>query len=101
MDGISPTGVAMGWVCDKDAPQVSSRALLTTGSGTQIGVYTADQSSEQAVADQCGGGTHHRFSAQLPFWARGVPIYAYALDLVSGTVQIPWLCYQGSYCIWY
>lgn len=100
MDGISPTGVATGWVCDRDAPQVSSQALLVTSNGTQIGVYTANQSNEQAVANACGSGYQHRFSVQLPSWTRGVPIYAYSQDLVSGKVKIPWLCSQGSYCIW-
>jgi len=101
MEDISPTGVVTGWVCDKDAALVSSQAKLALGDGTQIGVYTANQSSEQAVADQCGGGYQHRFSAQLPSWARGVPIYAYALDLVSGKVQLSWICYKHSYCIWW
>lgn len=101
MEDISSTGFVTGWVCDQDAPQVSSLALLTTGDGTTIGYYIANQSSEQAVADQCGGGYQHRFSAQLPSWARGKAIYAYAVDLVAGKVQLSWLCYKHSYCIWW
>ena len=101
MDGISPSGVATGWVCDPDEPLVSSKVRLALGNGTQIGVYTTNQANEQAVADECGGGYTHRFSVQLPAWSRGLPIYAYAQDLVFGETQIPWLCYQGWYCVWY
>jgi hypothetical protein len=101
MESISPTGTASGWVCDPDAPQVASKVRLALGNGTLIGVYTTHLSSEQAVANECGGGSTHRFSVQLPSWARGVPVYAFAQDLVSGQVQIPWLCSEGWYCTWY
>jgi len=60
-----------------------------------------ERCSEQAIADQCGGGYQHRLSVQLPSWARGGPIYAYALDLVWGKVQLSWVCYKHSYCIWW
>lgn len=101
MDGISSSGVANGWVCDPDAPQVSSKVRLALGNGTQIGTYTTNLGNEQAVADECYGGYLHRFSVQLPSWARYQAIYAYAQDLVYGEVQIPWLCPDGWYCVWY
>lgn len=100
METISPTGVASGWVCDPDAPHVSSKVRLTLENGTPIGTYTTNLGNEQAVADECRGGYTHRFSVQLPSWARGGRIYAYAQDLVSGQAQIPWLCSPGWYCIW-
>lgn len=101
MDGISSSGVASGWVCDPDAPQVSTQVRLATGSGTQIGTYTTNLGNEQAVADECRGGYLHRFTVQLPTWARYQDIYAYSQDLVWGEVQIPWLCPDGWYCVWY
>ncbi len=57
-----------------------------------IGIYTADLSSEQAVADECGGGNSHRFNVQLPAWTRGYDVQAYSVDLTSGNILIPWLC---------
>lgn len=101
MEVISPSGIAAGWVCDPDAPHVSTKVRLATGNGTLIGVFPTNLNSEQAVADECGGGYLHRFSVQLPAWARNSDIYAYAQDTVSGEVQIPWLCEQGWYCPWY
>ncbi|MFL6233526.1 MAG: hypothetical protein ACJ76N_10370 [Thermoanaerobaculia bacterium] len=103
MDGISSSGVASGWVCDQDAPQVSSKVRLALGNGTQIGTYTTNLGNEQAVADECGGGYLHRFSVQLPSSARYWDIHAFAQDLVPGygEVEIPWLCPDGWYCVWY
>ncbi len=102
MEAISPSGVASGWVCDPDAPQVSSKVRLALGNGTQIGVFTTNLESEQAVADECGGGYLHRFSVQLPPSARYWDVHAFAQDLVGGgEVEIPWLCDEGWYCVWY
>lgn len=101
MEAIDSSGMAAGWVCDQDAPQVSSKVRLALGNGTQIGVYTTNLVSEQAVANECGGGYLHRFSVQLPSWARYWDIHAFSQDLVSGEVEIPWLCPYGSYCVWY
>jgi hypothetical protein len=104
MDGITATGYASGWVCDQDAPQISSQVRLAT-SGGYIGLYTTNLGNEQAVSTQCGGGTLHRFGVQLPAWTKGLPIYAYAEDLgapyTTGEVQIPWLCPAGWTCTWF
>jgi hypothetical protein len=100
MEAISPTGVAAGWVCDPDAPHLSTKVRLALDDGTPIGTYTTNLGSEQAVADECGGGYLHRFSVQLPPWARYHAIYAYSQDTVAGEVQIPWLCAEGWYCTW-
>jgi hypothetical protein len=99
METISPSGVAAGWVCDPDAPQVASKVRLALANGTQIGVYTTNLASEQAVADECRGGYLHRFSVQLPASARYQNVYAYAQDFVWGETQIPWLCPNGWYCV--
>ncbi|HEU0015515.1 MAG TPA: hypothetical protein VFQ45_17665 [Longimicrobium sp.] len=100
MDGISVTGVASGWVCDPDAPQVSSKVRLALDDGSTIGTYTTNLGSEQAVADECGGGYTHRFQVQLPASTRGRLITAYAQDLVAGEVQIPWIWPCEWFCSW-
>lgn len=100
MDGISSTGLAWGWVCDPDAPHLSSRVRLALDDGTPLGTFTTNLASEQAVADECGGGYTHRFQAQLPSWSRGRTVVAYALDLVQGEVQIPWIWPCEWTCGW-
>ena len=103
MEAISPTGVVSGWACDPDGPTASNKVRLVLGNGTPIGTFTTNLASEQAVADECGGGYLHRFSVQLPAWARYQPVYAYSRDLVQSwwEIQIPWLCEPGSYCTWW
>jgi hypothetical protein len=103
MDGISPTGIVNGWVCDPDAPQVSSKVRLALDDGTQVGTFTANLGNEQAVTDQCHGGTLHRFSVQLPPVTTACRhVFAYAKDLANPLVekQIPTLCSGGVYCLW-
>jgi hypothetical protein len=101
METISSTGVTSGWVCDPDAPHISTKVRLALSDGTPIGTFPTNLNSEQAVANECGGGTVHRFSTQLPTWARYQEIHAYSQDLVSGEAEIPWLCDGGWYCIWF
>lgn len=104
MEAISPSGVAAGWVCDPDAPHISTKVRLALDDGTPIGTYTTNLASEQAVADECRGGYLHRFSVQLPAWARYRTIYALAQDVAYSyyEVQLPWLCDPGDYqCTWY
>jgi hypothetical protein len=101
MDGVSPAGVAWGWVCDPDAGHLSSQVRLTAN-GTPIGTYTTNLTNEQAVADECQGGYLHRFSVQLPAWARYQTLNAYALDFTNGEALIPWFCPEGQWeCTWY
>lgn len=103
MDGISPTGAVNGWVCDPDAPQVSSKVRMVLDDGTQVGTFTANLANEQAVTDQCRGGTQHRFTVQLPPFS-GVcrSVFAYAIDLANPSVQkqVPTLCSGGVSCLW-
>jgi hypothetical protein len=91
MEDLGVSGLAQGWVCDPDAPQVSSQVKLVVNN-TVIGTYTANLGSEQAVADECGGGYNHRFAVQLPAWTQGYAVQAYAVDLTGGDILIPWLC---------
>jgi hypothetical protein len=100
LSSIEYGGYVSGWVCDPDAPQVSTKVRLALGNGTTIGVYATNLGNEQAVTDECGGGSTHRFSVQLPSWARYQAVYAYAQDVVSGEAQVPWLCDDGWSCIW-
>lgn len=91
MEDLGVAGLAQGWVCDPDAPHLSTKVKLMANN-TVIGIYTADLGSEQAVANECGGGTNHRFMVQLPAWTRGYDVTAYSVDLTSGDILIPWLC---------
>ena len=101
MQEISPTGQAAGWVCDPDAPHLSTFVRLALADGTPIGMFQTNLGSEQAVADECLGGYLHRFSVQLPTWTRYQPIVAYSQDTVSGETLIPWLCGDGGWeCQW-
>jgi len=99
LDNIS-MGVAIGWVCDPDAPLVSSQVHFVTTYGADLGTFTANASSENDVLGQCGGGSYHRFSVQLPSWAQGTGIVAFATDFTSGEYQIPALCGDGTACTW-
>ncbi|HKO55421.1 MAG TPA: hypothetical protein VJ276_06045 [Thermoanaerobaculia bacterium] len=103
MENLGSNGVAAGWVCDPDAPHLSTNVRLALWDGTPIGTYPTNLNSEQAVANECNGGYVHRFSVQLPAWAHYNTIVAFAQDVISGQeVQIPWLCDPGGYeCTWY
>lgn len=103
-EGISPTGVARGWTCDQDAPDVSLRIHFYTSSSQFIGSYTANLASEAAVNDECGGGTAHRFSVQLPSWIKGQYIVVYGIDTMQGSSFLPATAEAGcpyvGYCTW-
>ena len=89
---ISSTGLAEGWACDPDAPQVSlyiqvhmdNICCATAPNGTVVGVFQANLSSDETINGQCGGGTAHRFSVQLPSWTKGHAIYITAFDTMQG-----------------
>lgn len=85
---ISSTGLANGWVCDRDAPSVSIRVNIQDNNGPTgvavIGVYPANLASEATINSQCGGGTAHRFAVQLPISTKGHAIYIYGVDTMPG-----------------
>jgi hypothetical protein len=100
LDGALSTAV-WGWACDVDTPWVSIDLHLyfdsVPGDASPIvRVVTADLSSEQPVADSCGGGDHHRFSyapdaTLLATLGAGThTVYAFAInsDGIGGNPQI-------------
>ncbi|HSU14728.1 hypothetical protein [Longimicrobium sp.] len=98
LDGVSATGVASGWTCDKDVPTKSNRVDLYSG-GTFAAYGYANGGSEPAVNSLCNGGTAHRFAVQLPSWTQGQDIVAYGLDYTwFGFTQLT--CLQSPRCAW-
>ncbi len=102
LDSVDASGYAYGWVCDPDSASTASPVRLVAG-GVTVGLYTTGLFNEPAVTTECGGGVLHRFGVQLPTWARGKTITAFAENLGSpGTlneVQIRALCRRGR-CVW-
>lgn len=78
-DGVSATGVAVGWTCDQDAPGKAVHVDLYAGGAIAVNAI-ANVASEPAVNSACGGGNAHRFSVQLPSWTKGQSIAVYGLD---------------------
>lgn len=105
-EGISATGLARGWTCDKDVPEKSLRIRIQTSdpSPQVIGTYTANLASEGSINSQCGGGTAHRFSVQLPAWTKGKYMIIYGLDTMEGEKFLPTTAGSGcpfvGYCTW-
>ena len=54
------------------------------------------------MADLCGGGSVHRFGVWLPYWTKGYRVWAYGLDTVSGSANLPgWQCAATvPACVW-
>jgi len=81
VDGIDGSGVIYGWTCDQDAPFGSNRIdFYQPGVTDPVAFAYATDGSEPAVNSICGGGTAHRFHAQLPPSAHGTTITPYGLD---------------------
>lgn len=105
-EGISATGVARGWTCDQDVPEKSLRVRIQTTdlSPQVIGTYTANLASESTINAECGGGTAHRFSVQLPSWTKGKYMIIYGLDTMEGEHFLPTTTGSGcpgvGYCTW-
>lgn len=88
LDSISSSGLASGWTCDQDAPTHSNRVDIYSN-GTLAGSAYATLQSEAAVNSWCGGGTAHRYLAQLAPWARGTTLIAYGIDYTYyGSTQL-------------
>ncbi len=90
MDGISTTGQVTGWGCDVDATNHTTDIHFYAdggGFGTFLGVITAKQTGEAALAPFCAESTSHRFTFDLPTTVKdGKPhnIYAYAIGVGGG-----------------
>jgi len=82
LDGVDNNGVAYGWACDADAPGSFVKVDLYAN-GTKVADANdqfARSGSEPAVNQLCGGGSAHRFYAQLPWGLQGQQITAKARD---------------------
>jgi len=100
LDGIDSQGVAIGWTCDRDTPDVSLRVQLSDGTTAVSAEGYANLGSEQAVNDLCGGGWAHRFAIQLPWSTRGRVINAYGLESRGQHItHLTSNCPEGS-CSW-
>jgi hypothetical protein len=105
-DGITATGLASGWACDRDAPAspIQIRIQTSDPSPQIVGVFLANLASEAAVNSRCGGGTAHRFSVQLPAWTKGQYLIVYGLDTMEGSAFLPTTAGSGcpavGYCTW-
>jgi len=106
LDSIDANGVAYGWTCDQDQPNTSNFVDFYVdggGLGTFVMRAQANGGSEQAVANECGGGYAHRFAAQLPAWTKGHYVYAWGLDATWRGVNVlnGWQCAATTpACVW-
>ncbi len=107
LDGIDANGVAIGWTCDQDQPNTSNFVDFyidgANGLGTFVQRVQANGVSEQAVANECGGGYAHRFTVQLPAWTKGHYVYAWGLDATWRGVKVlnGWQCpTTAPACVW-
>jgi hypothetical protein len=100
VDGISSTGLASGWACDRDAPDGRIFIDFYADNGTTyVATATADQYSGTAYDAQCGSGIAHRFAFQLPSSSQGKVLRAWALDFTwYGATEIG--CSQSPTCSW-
>jgi hypothetical protein len=100
LDGISSTGLAQGWACDRD--MTDGRIFIdfyADNGATYVATATANQYSGTAYDAQCGGGTAHRFAFQLPSTSKGKLLRAWALDYTwNGTTELG--CSQAPTCSW-
>jgi len=100
LDGISGTGLAQGWACDRDAPDGRIFIDFYADNGTTyVATATADQYSGTAYDAQCGSGIAHRFAFQLPSSSQGKLLRAWALDFTwNGITELG--CSQSPTCSW-
>lgn len=100
IDGISPTGVVSGWACDQDMPTGRTLVDFYDANGlAYIATATANEYSGTAYQSQCGLGTAHRYTLQLPPSSKGKVLRAWALDYTwYGTTELG--CSQPGGCFW-
>jgi RHS repeat-associated protein len=93
VDGVSSGGIITGWSCSSYLSQSIPVHLYfggPAGSGTFIGSYQADQSSEPAMASACGVGSgSYRYRIALSDTQRiqygGKTIYIHGISPVGGS----------------
>jgi hypothetical protein len=101
LDAISDSGVAYGWACDADAPNGTVKVDFYINGNTLLAEDPSqfpNVGSEPAVNNLCGGGSAHRFFVQLPAWAQGRPVSAWARDYTTGSMVNLW-CLESP-CVW-
>jgi hypothetical protein len=100
-EGISSTGLAQGWACDKDVQYQSPNRVKVSffvDGWVRKAEGWANSSSETAINNICGGSAH-RFWVQLPSDTKGKAVRAYANDFTwFGAPELP--CLQSPSCSW-
>jgi hypothetical protein len=86
LDRIDGARVAHGWACDPDAPTKAVRVELRVGGTVTTGL--ANLTSDGAINTQCGGGSAHRFSIQLPSGTVGQTVSTRVLDYTYGFTDV-------------
>jgi hypothetical protein len=95
LEQVTSNRSALGWACDRDAPEGFVRVELRAPGRTPI-MVRATQTSEDAIRTQCGGGGAHRFGVVLPTTWAGLAVTATAIDYLGArTTQLP--CLYGCY----
>lgn len=83
LDTVNDDGWAYGWACDADAPNSFVKVDLYAN-GVKIpdaaDQYATSDSIQSEINSLCGGGTAHRWYAQVPSWYAGQTITAKARD---------------------
>jgi RHS repeat-associated protein len=105
VDGVSSGGIITGWSCSSYLPQSISVDLYLGGhygTGTYVGRYAANQSSEAAVASACSVGSgSYRYRIALSDTQRiqygGKTIYIYGISPVGGSNNL--LGGSGSFTV--
>lgn len=100
-EGISATGVAQGWTCDRDVPLKRVQVDFYVDGAPTVRVATgyADSASDTTIRDACFGGMAHRFWIQLPPATQGAKIHAFGLDYTwYGNPELG--CLQSPQCAW-
>jgi hypothetical protein len=100
-EGISATGLAQGWACDRDVKLQSPNRIQVdffVDGWTHAAEGWADASSEPAINSICGGSAH-RFWVQLPPSTQGKVVRAYGNDFTwFGAPELT--CLQSPSCSW-
>jgi YD repeat-containing protein len=107
IEGVSTgaSAAVTGWACASGLAASINVHLYVggpAGTGTDIGAYTANQTSEQAIQDAChSSGTLHRFTIPLSEAMRGdhagEPIFIHGISPTGGDNTL--LSGSGSYVV--
>lgn len=85
LEEITAGGVAIGWACDRDAPETPAEVRLRYDGRDRdllLAAGMANEPSDGEVNEICGGAMH-RFRIQLPPESIGRSVKGYVLDAAS------------------